>query len=100
MQTLANPVDVNQSETLQPSEEQYPINRNEEILAAIEQNLQRLQSAFVQLDVCTTAEAELAEEVRKAEAEESKILKDEDLSLPVATKKVVEARAKRDVLIA
>jgi hypothetical protein len=84
----------------QSAEEQSRTDRNEEVLAAIQQNLLRLREAFAQLDVCKTAEEQLADEVHKAEAEENRILKDEELSVLVATKKVVEARARHDVLIA
>lgn len=100
MQTLADPVDVDVIESPQITEEQRRADHSEEVLAAIEQNLLKLQSAFTQLDVCRNTEAELADEVRKAEAEETRILKDEEVSVPAATKKLVEARAKKDVLVA
>jgi hypothetical protein len=87
-------------ESPQTIEEQRRKEHNQEVLAAIEENMRRLQQAFVRLDACRKAEAELADEVRKAESEESRISKDEDVSVPTATKKLVEARAKKDVLVA
>jgi hypothetical protein len=87
-------------ESPQTIEEQRRKEHNQEVLAAIEENMRRLQTGFAQLDACKIAEQQLADEVRKAESEETRILKDEDLSVPAATKKLVEARAKRDVLIA
>ena len=80
---------IDLTESPQPTEEQRRISRNEEVRAAIEQNLLQLQSAFAQLDVCRNEEAERLSELQKAEAEETQILKNEDLSLANATKRLL-----------
>jgi hypothetical protein len=56
-------------ESPQPAEERNRINRHQEVLAAIEENLLQLQSAFTALNACRTAEEQLADEVRKAESD-------------------------------
>jgi hypothetical protein len=68
------------------------------VLAKIEAGLVELESQIAKLDSLSAEQARLAGEVQKTESAEAELLRDESLSEAAATRKLIETRAKADVL--
>lgn len=64
----------------------------------IQGNLAELQSAFQKFDLLSTEQSRLAGEVAKIAQQEAELLRDESLSEVTATKRLIETRARADVL--
>jgi hypothetical protein len=73
-------------------------NHNDQVLAQIEAGLVELESAFHKLDSLNHQQLHFAEEVQKIASAEAELLRDESLSESAATRKLIETRARADVL--
>jgi hypothetical protein len=95
MQTFAVDADVDVSESPEPT--QRRTDRNEEVLAAIQQNLLQLGEAFGILENSKAEEQKLATALEATCTEEKKVLLDESVSEKQATERLLKCRALRDV---
>jgi len=71
---------------------------NQAILAKIESGLIELENAVTKLDSLTQEQTRLQSEVEKVASAEAELLRDESLSESTATKRLIEIRARADVL--
>jgi len=78
--------------------EQTRKTHNEHVLAQIESGLVELETAIAKFDSLAAEATRLAGEVQKIASTEAELLRDESLSEAAATKRLIEIRAKADVL--
>jgi len=78
--------------------EQTRKTHNEHVLAQIESGLVELETAIAKFDSLAAEATRLAGEVQKIANTEAELLRDESLSEAAATKRLIEIRAKADVL--
>ena len=73
-------------------------NHNYEVLRRIQGGLTELEGAISRLDSLIAESTRLATEVQKVAQQEAELLRDESLSEATATKRLIEIRARADVL--
>ena len=71
---------------------------NDRTLAQIEAGLVELENQIAKLDSLAAEQTRLTGEVQKTESAEADLLRDESLSEQTATKRLIETRARADVL--